>query len=272
MEIKKIFKAIIDNIKNLGVFMLETYTLRDRVTILNYYSKSPLHLFNYLRGKKNNKNLNRGISIKNKYGLFYCGSNLFSVVGCSTLGEPEVRKNLSLKRGSAVDIGANIGMHTIPLGKMLKNTGKVIAIEPEPNNFKILKRNVELNKLNNVILINVACSSKEGKFKFYLDEIGTGAGSFYQEKVQGSKTITVQAKKLDKILLELRIKKIDLIKIDVEGGEADVLEGAKKTLKKSHPKIIFEAWNEEYLDKIKKVLQPFNYKIKQIAPENYYAY
>lgn len=70
---------------------------------------------------------------------------------------------------------------------------------------------------------------------------------------------------------ELKIKKVDLVKIDVEGAEADVLKGATKTLKKYHPKIIFEAWDEQYLKKVKEVLKPFNYKIKQIAPENYIA-
>ena len=63
-----------------------------------------------------------------------------------------------------------------------------------------------------------------------------------------------------------------LIKIDVEGAEAEVLKGATKTLKNSHPKIIFEAWDEQYLKKVKKILNKFNYKIKKIADENYFAY
>ena len=64
---------------------------------------------------------------------------------------------------------------------------------------------------------------------------------------------------------------MDLIKVDVEGAEAEVLKGATKALK-SHPKIIFEAWNENYLEKVKKVLRPFNYKIKKTAKDNYLAY
>jgi len=73
-------------------------------------------------------------------------------------------------------------------------------------------------------------------------------------------------------VLLLKIKKVNLIKIDVEGAESLVLKGALKTLKNSHPKIIFEAWDKEHLDKVKKILKPFNYKIKKMDNfNNYFA-
>jgi len=73
-------------------------------------------------------------------------------------------------------------------------------------------------------------------------------------------------------VLLLKIKKVDLIKIDVEGAESLVLNGALKTLKNSHPKIILEAWDKEHLDKVKEILKPFNYKIKKIDNfNNYFA-
>ena len=172
---------------------------------------------------------------------------------------------------SIVDIGTNTGMHTIPLGKMLKNNGKVIAIEPEKNNFEILKKNIKLNNLDNVIVINKGCFSKRSTLTFYLDGVGTGGHSLVNKNV-GDEEIKIEVDSLDNILKELKIKKVDLIKVDVEGAESDVLEGAVKTLKKFHPKIIFEAWDNEHLKIVEKILSKFNYKIKKIDDMNYLAY
>lgn len=159
------------------------------------------------------------------------------------------------------------------MGKKIDNKGKVLAIEPHPENFKILQRNIELNNLKNVTTLNLACSNKKGNLQLFLDEDGTGGHSTIKPKKikAGNNKIWVKAETLDTIIKKEKIKKVDLVKIDVEGAEAEVLEGATKTLKKYHPKIIFEAWDEQYLKKVKEVLKPFNYKIKQIAPENYIA-
>ena len=154
---------------------------------------------------------------------------------------------------------------------MLKNDGKVIAIEPEKNNFKILKKNIKLNNLNNVIVINKGCFSKRATLTFYLDGVGTGGHSLVNKSV-GDEKIKIEVDSLDNILKELKIKKIDLMKVDVEGAEADVLEGAVKTLNKSHPKIVFEAWNSVHLKRVEKILSKFNYKIKKIDDINYFAY
>jgi len=168
-----------------------------------------------------------------------------------------------------IDLGAGIGKYSIIIGNMMGNKGKVIAIEPEPKNFKILKKNIELNSLTNVIPINLACSKNEEKHFFYLDNKGVQGHSLIKRtKIKK----IIKTKRLDNVLKDLKIKKVDLMKIDVEGAEADVLEGARATLRKNHPKIIFEAWDENYLDKVKKILKAFNYKIKQIAEQNYLAY
>jgi len=251
--------------KYLGLIR-EGNSLKDKIAIAIY-------AFNFLWNRLSNHKcytLICDVTLKNRDGIFFCGNNIFSVFIGSSFHELKIRRYFDLNKGVFVDIGANIGKYTIIMGKKLKDKGKVIAIEPEKKNFEILKKNVELNGLDNVILINAACFSKEKKLKFYLDK-RAGSHSFYQEKVKSSKAITVQAKRLDKILSELKIKKVDLIKMDVEGAEAEVLKGATRILK-SHPKIIFEAWDENYLKKVKKVLKPFNYKIKKIDEHNYLAY
>ena len=269
---KKLFGVsnCVNYINSVITYLREAHTWGDKITIIKYYLNTPFFFIDYLRGKKYNPFLPDGVTIKNKYGIFFCGKNKYSLAGFSSLNEPEVREKMRLKEGIAIDIGANGGMHTIPLAKMLGSSGEVIAIEPEPNNIIILKKNIKLNDLRNVTVINKACFSKTGKMKLYLDEFG-GSGTHSLIKKQ-SKKINVETDTLDNILKNLKIKNVDLIKIDVEGAETDVLKGATKTLKKYHPKIIFEAWDEQYLKKVKKILDKFNYKIKQIVPENYLAY
>jgi len=209
---------------------------------------------------------NKLIKIKNEDGKFICRGNFSDLWCISPWGEKDIRKYFEkFNGGTFIDIGANIGKYTIMLGK---NANKVIAIEPEPNNFKILKKNIKKNKLKNVIALKIACSNKDEKADFYVDKQNTGYNSLNRKTKD---KITIKTRKLDNLLKELKIKKIDLIKIDVEGAEKQVLEGGIHSLKKYKPKIIFEAWNKNYLNLIKKILLPLGYNIKQINDINYYA-
>lgn len=73
---------------------------------------------------------------------------------------------------------------------------------------------------------------------------------------------------MDDLMVD-KLPRIDLIKIDVEGAEHLVIEGAMKTIKKFKPKILFEAWNEENLNKVTKLLSKLNYKVISIDGDNY---
>ena len=202
------------------------------------------------------------IFIKNSDGIFYCGNdpNYFTVVMEDY--EPEL-KNIRLNKGIFIDIGANIGKYAVRFGNQLKGNGTVIAIEPEAKNFEILKRNISLNKLGNVIPIKKGCFSKKGILNFYLDDVGIGRHSLVNKEA-GKRKIDMEVDTLDNILRDLNIKMVDLIKIDVEKAEDKVLEGAKKTLK-YNPKIIFEAWDEKELKKSREILYKFNYNIKKLG-------
>jgi FkbM family methyltransferase len=214
------------------------------------------------------------IYVRNSDGIFFCGNNIFSVSSVCTSTEKNLRKYFSLRKGVFVDVGAAIGKYTVMIGKKLGKNGKVISIEPEKNNFEILKKNVKLNKLENVLLVNCACFSTEGYKNFYLDAIGTGAHSFYKDKVVSKKSIKVHIKKLDNILSKLvkSNEKVNFIKIDAEGAEVEVLMGAKRTLKKYHPKMLIEIWDGQRYKQVKNILKPFGYKITKIDKENYFLY
>src|SRR3989344_6940274 len=108
-----IFSVIKERINIFFSLMKEGYRLKDKLIILEYNLKAPIHFLNYLTGKKNSRELSGNVYIKNRYGLFFCGKNFSSVFGVSSICEPEVRKEFVLKEGIAMDIGANCGMFTI---------------------------------------------------------------------------------------------------------------------------------------------------------------
>jgi FkbM family methyltransferase len=242
----------------------ECRSLKDKIILIIYIGNSLLWK---LIGLEKNPKLISGVTIKNKSGTFYCDRYADAVWTASSYYENEVIKNLEINKGVAVDVGANIGKITVILSKKLNRNGKVISIEPSTENFQILKKNVFQNNLKNVILENCAASSKEGIIDFYIEDSGTAAHSISRKT---SKRVKVKSSTIDRILEKHGIKRVSLIKIDVEEAEADVLMGAKKTLK-SHPTIIFEARNEEFLKKIEKILRPIGYKINKIADVNYLA-
>ena len=272
MDKPYLFNLIKERIEIFFVLMKEGYRLRDKIIIFAYHLKAPVHLFNYLTGKKNSRKLLGNVFIKNDNGLFFCGKNFSSVFGAISTCEPEVRNEFLIKEGVALDIGANLGMFTIPLARKLGSNGKVISIEAERNNVRLLKENVRLNELNNVIVIGKGVYSKKGEMELNIDEHGTGGHSIQKTKVsQFCKKEVIEVDTIDNILKNLKIKRVDIIKIDIEGGESDAFKGAEKTLEKYHPKIIFEALDGEEKNKIGAILSEYGYKVRKIGEWNYVA-
>jgi FkbM family methyltransferase len=264
----KIMKTL-RSVKKAMILVGEATSLKGKLSIIYYFLKSPWYYFHKKSGRKPSSNLPFEVTLKNEDGIFFCGKDMTSVWIGSSFHEKTIKKYFSLRDGVFIDIGANIGRYVIIVSKHLKS-GSVIAIEPEKNNFEILKKNIGLNKLSNVILKNLACSDKVGKIYFYIDGFSSGGHSIKPKK--GFRKIYVKTSRVDRILAELKIKRVDLIKIDVEGAEAEVLKGAIKTLKKYHPKIIFEAWEDKKLKIVKDILDPLGYRIEKIGKIDYLAY
>jgi len=151
-----------------------------------------------------------------------------------------------------VDIGTNIGTVSIPLSKSV-NKGTVYSFEINPPTINLLEQNILANKCKNIKIVNMAASHSndviyiqpEKKLpKYFNNGKGSNPGSVSTgKKVKGA--IPVKSITIDKFIRDRNIKKVNLIKIDVEGGEMLVFHGAMNTIKKFKPIIIFEKNQQE---------------------------
>lgn len=134
-----------------------------------------------------------------------------------------------IKEGDIVlDLGANIGYYILILAKLVGKNGKVFAFEPDPDNFAILKKNIEINGYKNVTLIQKAVSNKTGKEKLYLSKYNKGAQTIY-DKDDNSEFIEVESIRLNDYFKNNN--RVDFIKMDIEGAEDLAIRGMPLILK-----------------------------------------
>jgi len=148
-----------------------------------------------------------------------------------------------------VDVGANVGYYTaLAASKVVGRGGRVIAFEPSPYAFEKLHSMVLGNKLKQVTAIQAGLSETGGNGKLYL---GIGFHNHSPTMVAHENTIATEVTvvSLDDEAARLGIKRIDLIKIDVEGHELKVLAGAKRLLSEGRIRAILCEFNEGWLCK-----------------------
>lgn len=136
---------------------------------------------------------------------------------------------LLLKPGDVMlDIGAHVGYYTLLAAKLVGASGKVYAFEPEPENYATLLRNIELNKLDNVVAVRKAISNRNTPCQFFLSQLDNGNHSLVHLGLPEKGTISVETTTLDQFLEEVGWPRIDIIKMDIEGSELAALEGMEK--------------------------------------------
>lgn len=134
----------------------------------------------------------------------------------------------SLKKDDVViDVGAHVGAFSVMSAKRLKN-GLVISFEPNPDIYRLLKFNMYLNGLRNVIPLNVALADFCGRTGLIVPR--DISGGYLSPDVYGTKAFDVQVKTLDAVCLERGIERVNLIKIHAEGSEIAILKGARNIL------------------------------------------
>ena len=147
-----------------------------------------------------------------------------------------------------IDVGANIGYYTLIFAQLVGSSGKVFAFEPESKNFEILKKNIEINNYPNIVAEQKIVSDKSGIVKLFIAEHGIVGHRITQQK-SSQKFIEVESIILDNYIKKLNLdNKINFIKIDVEGSEPKVLEGAKEIMQKSNQLKIFTEFNREAVE------------------------
>lgn len=164
------------------------------------------------------------------------------------------------------DVGAHIGLYSLAAATYKIPPKFIYCWEPEPHNFKRLKENIKLNKINNIEVFPIASGSENTMIGISTKakEPGSLTPSLARK---GSESISVQVVKGDDWILKKKLHLPSIIKIDVEGYEFNVLNGLKETIKKSHP-IIFLEVHPAYLkdlgfdkEHILNFLKNLNYKI-----------
>lgn len=208
-----------------------------------------------------------------------------AVYGEAGLAEPRVMRVLKKIHGRIfVDIGANSGIYTIPLAKHFRY---VYAFEPHHDIFNILKQNTRL--LPNVTIIESAVSDKEGGAEFYLDPLfpqpnpPTGSANTILREwhykpashpnielfYKGQESFQVQTYSLDGFF---KSEMLNLVKIDVEGAEFLVLNGAKKLLKDRRiNRIIVELHDRDRREELENLFRDYGYSGRWVDDDHYYA-
>ena len=158
--------------------------------------------------------------------------------------EPESTEALIriLRPGQVVfDIGANIGYYTLLASRQVGTSGRVLAFEPFVRNIAYLHRHVLLNDARNVTIVPVACAERSSIETFVLGaNCATGHLSNEKNGRRDSTTLLVATAAVDDIVRACGLIP-DIIKVDVEGAEARVLQGAAKTLADGRPILLLSA-------------------------------
>ncbi|HXI38587.1 MAG TPA: FkbM family methyltransferase [Bryobacteraceae bacterium] len=144
-----------------------------------------------------------------------------------------------------LDAGANEGVYTIFAAQCVAQTGVVWAFEPSEREFKRLQENLKVNRLKNVHGLRLALAEHEGQAELLIAEAEHSGqntlGEFAYEAVGVLRKEPVPVRTLDQVVVENGINRLDVMKLDVEGAEHRLVDGARSTLRRFRPIILFEA-------------------------------
>lgn len=157
---------------------------------------------------------------------------------------------LPLAGTEVIDVGAHAGRHAIPLATLAGMEGACYAFEPIPAIRKVLAEKVAAKGLNNVVILPFALAEREGTAQFNFvpnlpEESGLKKRHAYNAPPARFEAIPVKVRRLDDAIPAAA--RIRFIKIDVEGGELDVLKGSTRILDESRPIVAFECGAASFL-------------------------
>jgi len=146
---------------------------------------------------------------------------------------------------TVLDIGAHHGLYTLLASKRVGKPGKVIAFEPSPRERLRLEKHLRLNRIRNVELHPFALGSQEGNADLYLaDGVNDWCNSLRRPEESSGQTVRVQVRRLDDVVSQSNLERVDFMKVDVEGAELDTFKGATELLSlRPRPVVMAEAYD-----------------------------
>jgi FkbM family methyltransferase len=147
------------------------------------------------------------------------------------------------------DIGANLGDMALHMARRVRPGGRIFAFEPVPPIFQRLKTNIEHNSMaDTVIPIEAALSDLCGTAEIYSPDAGQrnqGIGSLVHASAEVADRYQVRTTTLDEFVAEHQLSRVDVLKIDIQGGEIRMLTGGDQTLRRFSPDLFIEVWSDD---------------------------
>ena len=146
---------------------------------------------------------------------------------------------------TVLDLGAHHGLYTLLASKLVGRKGRVIAFEPSPKERKRLAKHIWLNGADNVRVEAQALGAESGEADLFLaDGANDWCNSLRRPAESAGQTVRVQVRRLDDVVSQLGLSRLDFIKMDVEGAELDALRGATRILSgAARPVVLAEVYD-----------------------------
>ena len=234
----------------------------------------------------------KGIAVDHKRKMTYnlnndIGRTLF-INGSFESEETAFIVKMARKKNYSIifDIGANIGLYSVLLGRALKNC-TIHAFEPSRSTFRLLKENIAMNNLGGIVTLHpMALSDKAGVQSFFETTDDAYSSLKDTKRVPVSEVYDIDVNSLDNWSSQNKVSRVDFIKIDVEGFETLVISGALNVLRHSKPDLFVEIYRgtnsnpepEKTIAMVKELgYQAFVFKNNELVPyvmhdDRYYNY
>ena len=175
-----------------------------------------------------------------------------------------------IKNGDIIlDVGASIGWYACKVAKLVGDLGKIIAIEPNPENFMYLEKNIKVNSIKNILTLNIGTWSSKTKLNLIKNRYASSLNynlDLKKEPINGY-NLEINMDIIDNIITNLKLERINLIKMDIEGAEIETIEGSRKILSNCDDiKLIIAAYHKTRFGKttyefLVPYLENLNFKI-----------
>jgi FkbM family methyltransferase len=170
----------------------------------------------------------------------------------------------------AYDIGAHAGYHTLLLSRAVTSSGHVYAFEPSAFNTAALIRHLSLNRASNVTVLGVAVGRHAGRAAWAKGST-TYTGRVIQAQEFAASSSQVEVVAIDDLVRTGAIREPDLIKIDVEGAELDVIDGAIQTLARQMPRLVIATHSDDLDRLVRERLRTLGYAVAAVANQTLVA-